>query len=45
VLHPDAPPARWVWARRGGAASLGEEERLLIEAGVAEAVELGPLGR
>ena len=44
VLHPQAPPARWVWARRGGAAAAPEDERLLLGAGVGEALELGPLG-
>ena len=44
VLHPHAPPARWVWARRGSAAGAPEDERLLLEAGVADAMELSPLG-
>ena len=44
VLHPQAPPARWVWARRGNAASAPEDERLLLEAGIGDALELRPLG-
>ncbi|TMQ49174.1 MAG: ATP-binding protein, partial [Candidatus Eisenbacteria bacterium] len=44
VLHPHAPPARWVWARRGSAAGAPDDERLLLEAGVADAMELSPLG-
>ena len=43
VLHPDALASRWIWARRGSAASVPEDERLLLDAGVAEALELRPL--
>ena len=40
VLHTGAAPVRWVWAGRPGEA---EDARLLVEAGTAEWLELGPL--
>ncbi|MBI5711457.1 MAG: sigma 54-interacting transcriptional regulator [Candidatus Eisenbacteria bacterium] len=43
VLHPAAAPSLWVWARRPLPDGAPEDERALIEAGVAEPLALGPL--
>ena len=42
ALHPGASAARWVWAGRPTGA---EDERVLVEAGAAVALALGPLDR
>lgn len=41
ALHPEARRLRWMLARRS--ATLAEEDRLLVEAGRAIRIELGPL--
>jgi transcriptional regulator with GAF, ATPase, and Fis domain len=47
VMHPGAATLRWVMARRGGAhgteGAPGEDETMLREAGIAEALPLGAL--
>jgi tetratricopeptide (TPR) repeat protein len=45
MLHPAAPPALWVWARRSSAAEAPEDERLLVASGRAEALGLAALAR
>ncbi len=40
ALHPDAERSQWVWAGRLGEAA---DARMLVEAGTAEWIELGPL--
>ncbi len=44
ALHPRAE-VRWVWAMPGGRAGLEEDDRILIDAGRAEHLALGPLDR
>jgi Nif-specific regulatory protein len=43
VLHPAAAPTGWVWARRATLEGPSDDERVLVEAGIAESLELGPL--
>lgn len=43
VLMPDGPPVLWVWTR--GSATKPEDERMLVEAGAAEVLELSSLNR
>jgi Nif-specific regulatory protein len=43
IVHPAAAPMTWVWARRPDAAGGPEDERLLLEAGLAETLRLEPL--
>ncbi len=44
ALHPAADRLKWVWARRG-AEGANEDERVLLDAGIAEVLELGDLDR
>ncbi|HYM80185.1 MAG TPA: sigma 54-interacting transcriptional regulator [Candidatus Limnocylindria bacterium] len=44
ALHPKAAPAVWIWARRSGEGIDADEgERVLLEAGAAHRLALGPL--
>ncbi len=45
MLHPDAPPALWVLARRGDAQALAEDEALMIRGGAAQYLPLRDLER
>ena len=45
MLHPEAPPALWVLARRGDSTALEDDEALMIRAGVAQHLPLRDLSR
>ncbi|HEY3215012.1 MAG TPA: sigma 54-interacting transcriptional regulator [Candidatus Eisenbacteria bacterium] len=45
IVRPGAPAIRCVWARRSQPEGPPEDERVMVEAGLAEIMELGPLDR
>jgi Nif-specific regulatory protein len=45
VLYPAAPPTVWVWTTCSRTTALSEDDRVLLDAGVAESLELNALSR